>query len=136
LVESASVQIKREQVSMLEVRTMPRVDESRREAVSFLTAHGISLAGHLYPARGRSGEPGPALAMCGPITSVKEETLPHYAVALQDAGYTVLTFDNRNFGESGGEPRQHIDTYEHTEDLRYAVGGIVVCTLSGMFWCV
>lgn len=106
---------------MLEVRTMPRVDESRREAVSFLTAHGISLAGHLYPARGRSGGPGPALAMCGPITSVKEETLPHYAVALQDAGYTVLTFDNRNFGESGGEPRQHIDTYEHTEDLRYAV---------------
>jgi uncharacterized protein len=100
---------------------MPPVDDSRREAVSFPTAHGITLAGHLYPARGDRGGPGPALVMSGPMTSVKEETLPHYAAALQDAGYSVLAFDHRNFGESGGRPRQHIDTYEQVEDLRNAV---------------
>jgi uncharacterized protein len=100
---------------------MPPVDESRREAVSFPTAHGITLAGHLYPARGGSKTPVPAVAMCGPMTSVKEETLPHYAGALQDAGYSVLTYDNRNFGESEGQPRQHIDTGEQAEDLRNAV---------------
>ena len=47
--------------------------------------------------------------MCGPYTSVKEQTLPHYAERLADAGYTVLTFDPRTFGESEGEPRQHHD---------------------------
>ena len=59
--------------------------------------------------------------MAGPMTSVKEETLPHYAESLQDAGYTVLAFDNRNFGESAGEPRQHLDTHEQVEDLKNAV---------------
>jgi uncharacterized protein len=106
---------------MSAVSRMSPVDESRREAVSFPTARDITLAGHLYPARDGSGGPGPAVAMCGPMTSVKEETLPHYAAALQDAGYSVLTFDNRNFGESEGQPRQHIDTYEQAEDLRNAV---------------
>jgi hypothetical protein len=55
------------------------------------------------------------------MTSVKEETLPNYAVPLARAGYTVLTFDNRNFGESAGEPRQHLDTWEQVHDLRNAV---------------
>lgn len=106
---------------MSAITRMRPVDETRREAVRFATAHGITLAGHLYRAAGQSGGSAPALVMCGPMTSVKEETLPHYATALQDAGYSVLTFDNRNFGESGGEPRQHLDTYEQVEDLRNAV---------------
>lgn len=59
--------------------------------------------------------------MSGPMTSVKEETLPHYAARLQDAGYTVLTFDHRNFGESQGTPRHHLDTYQQVEDLKNAV---------------
>lgn len=103
------------------VSRRPPVDASRREEVRFSTARGIVLAGHLYRARLGSEIRGPALVMSGPITSVKEETLPHYAAALQDVGYTVLTFDHRNFGESGGEPRQHIDTFEQVEDLRNAI---------------
>jgi hypothetical protein len=31
------------------MRLMPVVDESRRQKVSFSTAGGLSLAGHLYP---------------------------------------------------------------------------------------
>lgn len=119
---SSAVKVYRFQENeMSAITRMPPVDESRREAVSFATAHGITLVGHLYPARSGAGGPTAALVMCGPMTSVKEETLPHYAAALQDAGYSVLTFDNRNFGESGGMPRQHLDTYEQVEDLRNAV---------------
>lgn len=104
------------------IEFMPVVDEARRAVVSFTTGGGLKLAGHLYSARGeRARECNAALAMAGPMTSVKEETLPHYAAALQDAGYTVLTFDNRNFGDSEGEPRQHLDTYEQVEDLKNAV---------------
>lgn len=100
---------------------MPLVNAARREKVIF-TSEGLSLTGHLYRAAGTAdGERAPALVMAGPMTSVKEETLPHYAETLQEAGYTVLTFDNRNFGESEGEPRQHLDTYQQVEDLKNAV---------------
>jgi hypothetical protein len=56
--------------------------ESRREAVSFATMHGITLAGHLYPARDRTCEPVSALVMSGPMTSVKGEAVPHYAAVM------------------------------------------------------
>jgi uncharacterized protein len=49
--------------------------------------------------------------MTGPVSSVKEQTLPHYAERFADAGYTVLTFDPRGFGESEGEPRFHYDPW-------------------------
>jgi fermentation-respiration switch protein FrsA (DUF1100 family) len=52
----------------------------------------------------RPSEP-PAVVLCGPISSVQEQTLPHYAERLADAGYTALTFDPRTFGESAGRPR-------------------------------
>jgi uncharacterized protein len=100
---------------------MPLVDPARRDEVRF-ESEGLTLAGHVYRARAvPEGERAPALVMAGPMTSVKEETLPHYAESLQDAGYTVLAFDNRNFGESAGEPRQHLDTHEQVEDLKNAV---------------
>jgi fermentation-respiration switch protein FrsA (DUF1100 family) len=59
--------------------------------------------------------------MCGPFSSVKEQTLPHYAERFADAGYTVLTFDSRTFGESEGEPRFHHDPNQIIEDYTNAV---------------
>lgn len=100
---------------------MPTVDDATRAAVTF-TSDGLQLAGHLYrPPGAGERERTPALVMAGPMTSVKEETLPHYAERLADAGYTLLAFDNRNFGESEGEPRQHLETYQQVEDLKNAV---------------
>jgi fermentation-respiration switch protein FrsA (DUF1100 family) len=58
----------------------------------------------------------------GPISSVKEETVPHYAERLANAGYTVLTFDPRHLGESEGEPRGHYDPNLVIEDTTNAVG--------------
>jgi uncharacterized protein len=84
-------------------------DPARRSAVTF-RSDGLTLAGHLYRPPGvDESERTPAVALCGPISSVKEQTLPHYAERLADAGYTALTFDPRNFGESEGEPRSHYD---------------------------
>jgi|SRR5512132_629827 hypothetical protein len=45
--------------------------------------------------------------MLGPVSSVKEQTLPRYAERLSDAGFTVLTVDPRSFAASEGEPRWH-----------------------------
>jgi len=94
-------------------------DPARREPVSF-TSEGVRLAGHLY--RPRSGGVTPGIVMTGPISSVKEQTVPHYAERLADAGYTVLTFDPRTFGESEGTPRAHHDPNWIIEDISAAVG--------------
>jgi uncharacterized protein len=104
-----------------QLNVLPAVDPSVRDSVRF-QSDGVTLAGHLYrPPDAVPGERTAALVTAGPITSVKEETVPHYAAPLAEAGYTVLTYDNRNFGESRGEPRQHLDTSQQVEDLKNAV---------------
>jgi fermentation-respiration switch protein FrsA (DUF1100 family) len=96
-------------------------DPSRRSPVSFRSG-GLNLAGHFYrPAGVAADARTAALVMCGPFSSVKEQTLPHYAERFQAAGYTVLTFDYRNFGESEGEPRWHYDPNMIIEDYVSAV---------------
>jgi fermentation-respiration switch protein FrsA (DUF1100 family) len=94
-------------------------DPGRREPVSFMS-DGLRLAGHLYsPSRGAQSNP--AIVMCGPSSSVKEQTLPHYAERFADAGYVVLTFDSRTFGESEGEPRCYYDPGQIIADYSNAV---------------
>jgi uncharacterized protein len=92
-------------------------DPRRREPVSF-QSDGNRLAGHLYrPPRVAPTQATPAIVMVGPVSSVKEQTLPHYAERFADAGYTVLTFDPRGFGESEGEPRFHYDPWLIVSDF-------------------
>jgi fermentation-respiration switch protein FrsA (DUF1100 family) len=91
-------------------------DPSRREPIAF-EASGNRLAGHLYrPPDADPDRATPGIVMCGPISSVKEQTLPHYAERFADAGYTVLTFDPSGFGESEGEPRFHYDPWRVISD--------------------
>jgi len=98
-----------------------KADPRRRSPVRFPSA-GVPLAGYLYrPPGAKAGDRTPGVAMCGPISSVKEQTLPHYAERISAAGFTVLTFDPRSFGESGGEPRAHYDPNRVIEDYANAV---------------
>jgi uncharacterized protein len=100
-------------------------DPARRIATTFGSA-GVELAGHLYRPPGvEPGEVTAGVVLCGPISSVKEQTVPHYAERLADAGYTALTFDPRNFGESGGEPRGHYDPSLIIEDYASAVDYLI-----------
>jgi uncharacterized protein len=86
-------------------------DPARREAVAF-ESDGNRLSAHLYrPPQAAAGQRTPGIVMTGPVSSVKEQTLPHYAERFSDAGYTVLAFDPRGFGESEGEPRFHYDPW-------------------------
>ena len=65
-------------------------DPARREPVSF-QSDGLRLAAHLYRPADAGRTPG--IVMAGPVSSVKEQTLPHYGERFASAGYTVLTFD-------------------------------------------
>jgi uncharacterized protein len=91
---------------------------SRRD-VSF-TSDGIELAGHLRLPAGHRGT-APAVVLTGPLSGVKEQVAGAYAERLTAAGYATLCFDHRNFGASGGEPRQHEDAAGKLHDMRDAV---------------
>jgi pimeloyl-ACP methyl ester carboxylesterase len=61
------------------------------------------------------------VVVTGSWTTVKEQMPANYAPILADAGFTVLTFDFRGFGESEGEPRDVESARGKAEDLRNAV---------------
>jgi hypothetical protein len=62
--------------------------------------------------------------LTGPFTGVKEQVVSVYARRLADAGLATLVFDHRNFGASGGEPRQHEDSAGKLADLRAATSAL------------
>jgi fermentation-respiration switch protein FrsA (DUF1100 family) len=102
-------------------RNLLRADPARRSPVKFESA-GLTLSGHLYRPKNASAKTRtPGIVMVGPISSIKEQTVPHYAERFADAGYTVLTFDSRSFGESEGTPHFHYDPNEIIEDYSNAV---------------
>ena len=82
-------------------------------------SEGTRVRGHLYLPDGPG--PHPALAMAGGWCYVKELVLPEYARVFAEAGVAVLAFDYRNFGESEGEPRQHVDPWAQIEDYKNAL---------------
>jgi fermentation-respiration switch protein FrsA (DUF1100 family) len=111
-----------------DAKDLLRANPSRRTAIQFPSGR-LTLAGHLYrPPSAAPTDRTPAIAMLGPFSSVKEQTLPHYAERLADAGYTVLTFDSRSFGDSEGTPRWHHDPSEIIEDYANAVGYLLTRT--------
>lgn len=50
------------------------------------------------------------------LSGIKEHFLPAYAERFQKAGYAVVLYDHRNWGESDGLPRHHSSHYEQTQD--------------------
>jgi hypothetical protein len=74
----------------------------RQERFEFTNA-GDAIVGDLYlPDQAPKG----VVVTTGPLTSVKEQAAGAYAKAMAERGYAALAFDQRTFGESGGEPRQ------------------------------
>jgi pimeloyl-ACP methyl ester carboxylesterase len=55
------------------------------------------------------------------LGGTKDMLLENYALRYQEAGFAVLTFDYRHFGESGGEPRQLMLIRYQLEDYSAAV---------------
>ena len=52
---------------------------------------------------------------------LKEFYLDKYAAAFAAAGFCVVAYDHRNFGESDGEPRQELDPWMQVRDYRHAI---------------
>lgn len=82
-------------------------------------ADGTLLRGWLY--RPKLAKISPAIVMAHGWGCIKEFYLDKYAEVFASTGYVVLVYDNRNFGDSDGEPRQEIDPWQQVRDYRHAI---------------
>jgi len=95
-------------------------EETMRKDIEFKTQDGVVLRGWHYLPEQRSGKV-PTIVMAHGFSAVKEMHLDKFAEVFAEAGLGALVFDNRNFGASGGEPRQEIDPWEQVRDYRDAI---------------
>ncbi|GAA1582789.1 alpha/beta hydrolase [Kribbella karoonensis] len=86
-----------------------------REKVSFTSA-GVACAAWHYP-----GTNGGCVVMTGGFAVTKEPGTDRFAEQFAAAGFSVLAFDHRNFGESAGAPRQVAQVRDQLEDWRAAI---------------
>lgn len=86
-----------------------------REAVRFVRGD-IDYAAWYYP-----GTTGACVIMAGGLGVPKGPGTDLFAPRFAEAGIAVLAFDYRNFGESGGEPRQVARIADQIDDWHAAI---------------
>ncbi len=92
-----------------------------RRDVSF-PSQGLACAGWLYvPDDLQAAEQRPAIVMAHGFSAVKEMYLSNFAEKFEEAGFVVLVFDYRYFGDSEGKPRGRLIPHEQHEDYKNAI---------------
>jgi uncharacterized protein len=93
---------------------------AERRKVDFSSAGSRCAAWH-YP-----GDDGACVIMAAGLAVIKEPGTDPLARRFHDAGYTVLAFDYRRLGESGGMPRQLVHIGDQLADwnagIEFAAG--------------
>lgn len=92
----------------------------KKQPVAFFS-EGVRLVGDLYlPDDIGPGDRRAGVVLCHGYTGVKDLYLPDNARVLTEAGYAVLTFDYKGWGESGG-PRSRLAPYSRVADVQAAL---------------
>ncbi|KAH8695378.1 alpha/beta superfamily hydrolase [Talaromyces proteolyticus] len=73
-----------------------------RQDIEFRVCDGTTLRGWHYPRESQS----PCIIMSHGLAGIRHFLLPPFAERFHQAGFAVLVYDNRNWGDSDGEPRQ------------------------------
>ncbi len=89
-----------------------------KELIHFKTRDNLSLHGWFYIPK---HTPAPCVIMTHGFTALKEHYLSKFADTFANAGMCVLVYDNRNFGESDGEPRFEVNPALQVRDLSDAI---------------
>lgn len=88
--------------------------------VSFYS-EGVRLAGDLFlPSDLKPGEQRAGVVLCHGYTGVRTIYLPENARVLAAAGYVVLTFDYKGWGDSDG-PKSRLAPYSRVADVQAAL---------------
>jgi uncharacterized protein len=86
------------------------------------SSHGIPCAASVYRPSAPAAENVPVIVMAHGFGCVRTLRLPAYAERFAAAGYVVVVFDYRYFGDSAGRPRQLLDVAAQLDDWRAAIG--------------
>src|ERR1700674_1648124 len=90
------------------------------KSVTFYS-EGVKLAGDLFlPADIKPGERRAGIVLCHGYTGVRSIYLPDNARVLSEAGYVVLTFDYKGWGDSDG-PKSRLAPYSRVADVQVAL---------------
>ncbi|NYJ01472.1 pimeloyl-ACP methyl ester carboxylesterase [Nocardioides thalensis] len=89
-----------------------------RDDVTF-DSHGTACAAWLYRPTGATTPP--VIVMAHGFAAMRALRLDAYAARFAEAGYAVLVFDYRGWGDSAGEPRRVLDIRAQQLDWRAAV---------------
>jgi uncharacterized protein len=81
---------------------------------------GLQCTATVYRPSGATGVVG-CLVMGNGITLTRNDGIPDYAQRFAGAGFAVLAFDYRHWGDSGGEPRRLVSLRRQLEDWEAAV---------------
>jgi pimeloyl-ACP methyl ester carboxylesterase len=87
----------------------------RREGITFRSGTDDCAAWHYR------GSNGACVVMAGGAGVIKEPATDRFAARFHAAGYSVLAFDHRHLGESGGTPRQVVRIREQLADWEAAL---------------
>ena len=80
-------------------------------------ANGETLAAWLYPQTATC----PLIIMSHGFSALMAMGLEAYATAFASAGFAVLVYDHRNYGDSSGWPRNETDPWQQVEDMRAVI---------------
>lgn len=86
-----------------------------RKTVQFVVDGTMCAALHY------AGTNGACVIMAGGLAVTKEPGTDRFAARFNEAGYSVLAFDYRRFGESAGQPRQVARIREQLADWQAAI---------------
>ncbi|MCF3649589.1 alpha/beta hydrolase [Synoicihabitans lomoniglobus] len=108
-------------VSLADGRVADSPDNRASFHVVEFPSENATLRGRFYTPDDRPG-PWPIVVMAhGYSATINGMVADRYAEQIHRAGFAVLLYDHRNFGISGGEPRQQINVWTQARGYRDAI---------------
>src|SRR6267142_1976626 len=102
--------------------TTPGTSSAKRITVQIPTASGDAIEAWVYLPEGNG--PHPAVVMAHGIGGIKAGGLAPFAERFRDEGFAAIAFDYRNFGGSGGQPREALSVPRQREDYSTVIGWV------------
>ena len=103
--------------------TIPNNSSAKRVTVQIPTSSGDAIEAWVYLPEG-SG-PHPAVVMAHGIGGIKAGGLAPFAERFREEGFAAIAFDYRNFGGSGGQPREVLSVPRQRADYSTVIGWAV-----------